>query len=49
MAALTEIVSRPSLEAAMEERVKSSYLDLNRRALEVGYRLAAAERVQGVF
>lgn len=48
IAALTGIVSRPSLESAVESRVKSSFLELNRRALEIGYRLAAAERVQGV-
>lgn len=40
MAGLTGLVSRASLERAVTERVKPSYLELNLRALDAGYLLA---------
>lgn len=40
--ALTGIVSRDSLLRAVEARVKAAYLELNRRALERGFALAAS-------
>lgn len=47
IAAMTEVVSRPSLVAAMKARVKPAYLDLNRNALEIGFNLAS--RTDGIF